>query len=130
MERQLYKKSLKEAKDLNEIERWKISFTENMNCKQDITQHFLGAYESNTMDIFLQGLLLRHTKERILYVLGKSLLDKNETSQTAKEWLDDMDFCDKDYKQDVCPLPSTVLEGLLQMTLCVQNTNNHRRDIA
>jgi len=92
--KRLYRWSLKEAIDYNEVQDWRDSCRENCDCARAIERSIAKHYHDNTLEDGTKEIISRYGFDRVNWVLANTLQEKSHDgrfSRENREWA--KDFC-------------------------------------
>ena len=101
----LYRSSLQDALENNELQDWRDSYRENCDCARAIERAIADHYQDNSLGECAKGIIARYGFARVNWVLANTVQEKSHDgrfSQASKEWADGFSLPSDDVRWHFC----------------------------
>ena len=95
----LYRNTLANANEFDEVEQWRESHRENCKCANDITETINAHYHDNHLDNCVQPMIDKYGFTRVNWVLANTIregIEDGRYSAANKEWAESFDVLSDD----------------------------------
>lgn len=101
----LYRYTLQNANEFDEVEQWRESHRENCKCANDITDAINSHYHDNRLDNCVQPIIEKYGFDRVNWVIANTIREgirDGRYSTENKEWAEGFDVLSSDQNWHFC----------------------------
>ena len=101
----LYRYTLQNANEFDEVEQWRESHRENCKCANDITDAINSHYHDNRLDNCVQSMIDKYGFDRVNWVIANTIregIQDGRYSKENKKWAEGFDVLSSDQNWHFC----------------------------